>query len=589
MSTRQDKRRARPWARGTISSPGSRPARSRRERWRIGTEHEKFLFHIDTLKPVPYAGPRGVRALMQGLIDQFGWLPIMEGDNIIALKRPDGEAGGTVSLEPGGQFELSGDPLATVHEVCAETHAHLSQCLTAGSPMGIGFLGIGFAPHWTLDEMPRMPKQRYGVMTRYMPQVGTRGLDMMYRTCTIQVNLDFADEADMVQKFRVSLALQPIATAIFACSPFTEGKPNGFLSARSEVWRDTDKRRTGMLPFVFEPGMSFERYADYALDVPMYFVYRDGRYIDAAGASFRDFLAGKLAQLPGERPTLDDWSDHLTTLFPEVRMKRFLEMRGADGGRWRRICALPAFWAGLLYDQTSLDAAWDLVKDWTAEERQALRDAVPAHRARAHRSAPPPRWRSPARRSPSRGPACSAAPCSTRKAATNRRFLEPIDAILREGCTPAEELLLALPGRLETQHRAPVHRIFVLGRSGKVRLQAVSLSAPYSTNAAARAAIARSHIQLLFMVPPVAWAHWPGVHDCDTPQIPVCCCCRRRSLRSRGWAVLARAVPVDSAGLLPVDCWEAYGACYKSTNNRQRCQAQLQRCLNSCIRSKSAD
>src|SRR6185503_2268314 len=264
-----------------------------------------------------------------------------------------------------------------VHEVCAETHAHLSQCLVAGSPIGIGFLGVGFAPTWTLDEMPRMPKQRYGVMTRYMPQVGSRGLDMMYRTCTIQVNLDFADEADMVKKFRVSLALQPIATAIFACSPFTEGKTNGFLSARSEVWRDTDKRRTGMLPFVFEDGMSFERYADYALDVPMYFVYRDGRYIDAAGASFRDFLAGKLAQLPGERPTLDDWSDHLTTLFPEVRMKRFLEMRGADGGPWQRICALPAFWTGLLYEAQALDAAWELVKDWTAEEREAMRNAVP--------------------------------------------------------------------------------------------------------------------------------------------------------------------------------------------------------------------
>ena len=307
-----------------------------------------------------------------------------------------------------------------MHEVCAETHAHLSQCLTAGSPLGIGFLGIGFAPHWTLDEMPRMPKQRYGVMTRYMPQVGTRGLDMMYRTCTIQVNLDFADEADMVQKFRVSLALQPIATAIFACSPFTEGKPNGFLSARSEVWRDTDKRRTGMLPFVFEPGMSFERYADYALDVPMYFVYRDGRYIDAAGASFRDFLAGKLAQLPGERPTLDDWSDHLTTLFPEVRMKRFLEMRGADGGRWRRICALPAFWVGLLYDQTSLDAAWDLVKDWTAEERQALRDAVPrtalAHAHPQHHGAGD---RPPGARHLAGRPAAPRA-ASTRKAATNR-------------------------------------------------------------------------------------------------------------------------------------------------------------------------
>jgi glutamate--cysteine ligase len=312
---------------------GSKPA----ERWRIGTEHEKFLFYTDTLRPVPYEGPRGVRALMQGLIDRFGWQPIMEGDNIIALKRPSGETGvGTVSLEPGGQFELSGAPLATVHEVGAETHEHLEQVRAAGGPLGIGFLGVGFSPDWTLDETPRMPKQRYQVMTRYMPMVGKRGLDMMYRTATIQVNLDFADEADMVKKFRVSLALQPIATAIFACSPFTEGKPNGFLSMRSEVWRDTDRNRTGMLPFVFEPGMSFERYADYALGVPMYFVYRGGRYIDAAGASFADFLAGRLPQLPGEFPTEDDWSDHLTTLFPEVRMKRFLEMRGARSRSPRR-------------------------------------------------------------------------------------------------------------------------------------------------------------------------------------------------------------------------------------------------------------
>jgi glutamate--cysteine ligase len=445
MSTRQDQVPSPPvGSRDDLVAwiaAGSKPA----ELWRIGTEHEKFLFHVDTLQPVPYAGPRGVRALMQGLIDRFGWLPITEGDNIIALKRPEGETGGTVSLEPGGQFELSGDPVTSVHDVAAETHTHLTQCLQVGSPIGIGFLGVGFAPHWTLAEMPHMPKQRYSVMTRYMPEVGSRGLDMMYRTCTIQVNLDFADEADMVKKFRVSLALQPIATAIFACSPFTEGKPNGFLSMRSEVWRDTDKRRTGMLPFVFEPGMSFERYADYALDVPMYFVYRDGRYIDTAGASFHDFLAGRLPQLPGERPTLDDWSDHLTTLFPEVRMKRFLEMRGADGGRWRRICALPAFWAGLLYDQTSLDTAWDLVKDWTAEDRQALRDTVP-------RTA----LRTPIRNTTALEIARQA--LAIAQAGLQRRahldqegrdeskFLDPIDAILREGCTPAEELLSRYEG-----------------------------------------------------------------------------------------------------------------------------------------------
>src|SRR5690606_19198220 len=251
------------------------------------------------------------------------------------------------------------------------------QVADVGKQLGLGFLGLGFSPKWTLAETPRMPKQRYAVMTRYMPLVGSQGLDMMYRTCTIQVNLDFGDEADMVKKFRVSLALQPIATALFAASPFKEGKPNGFKSLRSEVWRDTDPNRTGMLPFVFEPGMGFEQYTDYALDVPMYFVYREGKYIDVAGSSFRDFMEGRLPQLPGGLPALDDWSDHLTTLFPEVRMKRFLEMRGADGGRWRRICALPAFWVGLLYDGTALDAAWDLVKSWTAEERQELRDSVP--------------------------------------------------------------------------------------------------------------------------------------------------------------------------------------------------------------------
>jgi glutamate--cysteine ligase len=348
-----------------------------REAWRIGTEHEKFLFHTNTLGPVAYDGRGGVRSLMQALISRYGWQAIREGENIIALKRPAGESSSTVSLEPGGQFELSGAPLATLHETCAEAASHLKQCLDVGEDLGIGFLGLGFAPTWPLAQMPRMPKQRYAVMTRYMPQVGAHGLDMMYRTATIQVNLDFADEADMVMKFRVSLALSPIVTAIFAASAFTQSKPNGFKSWRSEVWRDTDRRRTGMLPFVFEPGMGFERYAEYALNVPMYFVYRDGRYIDVAGASFADFIDGKLPQLPGERPTLDDWSDHVTTLFPEVRLKRFLEMRSADGGPWRRICALPAIWTGLLYDQTALHAAWDLVKGWTADERQALRDAVP--------------------------------------------------------------------------------------------------------------------------------------------------------------------------------------------------------------------
>ena len=417
---------------------GSKP----KERWRIGTEHEKFLFHTDTLGPVPYAGPRGVRRLMEGLMARFGWLPIMEGDNIIALKRPSGEAnGGTISLEPGGQFELSGAPLTSVHELGAETQLHLDQVRAVGDTLGIGFLGVGFSPNWTFAETPRMPKQRYGVMTRYMPLVGSRGLDMMYRTATIQVNLDFADEADMVKKLRVSLALQPIATAIFASSPFAERKPNGFLSLRSEVWRDTDKARTGMLPFAFEPGMGFERYADYALAVPMYFIYRDGRYIDVAGASFKDFLDGRLSELPGERPTLDDWSDHLTTLFPEVRMKQFLEMRGADGGRWRRICAVAAFWTGLLYDHSSLDAAWDLVKAWTPAERQALRDLVPklALQAPVHGTTA---------LEVARQAIAIAHAGLTRRAYRHpggqdeTLFLEPVEAIVQQGCTPADEMLL---------------------------------------------------------------------------------------------------------------------------------------------------
>ena len=345
--------------------------------WRIGTEHEKFVFQTGTLHPVPYSGPQGIRALMEELIKRYGWIAIKEGDNIIALKRPEGEQGGNISLEPGGQFELSGAPLENLHETAAETQKHLREVLDVGEDLAIGFLGVGFSPKWRLDEVPHMPKQRYGVMTKYMPQVGSRGLDMMYRTATVQVNLDFASEADMVKKLRVSLALQPVATALFAASPFTEGKPNGFQSMRSEVWRDTDKRRTGMLPFVFEDGMSYARYAEYALDVPMYFVYRQGRYIDVAGSSFRDFMGGKLRGLEGVYPTEDDWSDHLTTLFPEVRMKRFLEMRGADGGRWNSISALPAFWTGLLYDQEALDGAYDLIKPWTAQDREQLRNDVP--------------------------------------------------------------------------------------------------------------------------------------------------------------------------------------------------------------------
>lgn len=342
------------------------------ERWRIGTEHEKFVYRLADKRAPAYGEPGGILDLLSGLT-AFGWSPVHEGGKVIALSGPDG----TISLEPAGQLELSGAPLENLHETCAETGRHLTQVKQVGDTLGLGFLGLGMWPDKRRDELPVMPKGRYAIMLRHMPQVGTMGLDMMLRTCTIQVNLDYASEADMVKKFRVGLALQPLATALFANSPFTEGKPNGFLSYRSHIWSDTDPARTGMLPFVFEDGFGYERYADYALDVPMYFVFRDGRYVDAAGQSFRDFLEGRLPALPGERPRMSDWSDHLSTAFPEVRMKSFLEMRGADGGPWGRICALPALWVGLLYDGTALDAAWDMVRDWTMEERQRLRDSVP--------------------------------------------------------------------------------------------------------------------------------------------------------------------------------------------------------------------
>ncbi|GAB4385401.1 glutamate--cysteine ligase [Albidovulum sp.] len=340
--------------------------------WRVGTEHEKFGYCKDTLLPLPYDGPRSIRAMLEGLRDRFGWAPVEERGRIIGLVK--GQA--NVSLEPGGQLELSGAPLETIHQTCDEVNAHLREVKAVADGIGAGFIGLGAAPIWTHEQMPMMPKGRYELMTRYMGQVGTTGTQMMYRTCTVQVNLDFASEADMVQKLRVALALQPVATALFANSPFFEGRPNGFKSWRSRIWRDLDPARTGMLPFVFEDGMGFQRYVDYALDVPMYFVYRDGRYIDALGQSFRDFLAGRLPALPGEKPTLSDWADHLTTIFPEARIKRFMEMRGADGGPWRRLCALPAFWVGLLYDQGALDAAWDLVRDWSAEKREKLRVAA---------------------------------------------------------------------------------------------------------------------------------------------------------------------------------------------------------------------
>jgi glutamate--cysteine ligase len=351
-----------------IFAKGEKP----KDQWRMGTEHEKFVYRTDDYRAPSYDEPGGILALLNGLT-RFGWTPVMEGGKIIALSGADG----AVSLEPAGQFELSGAPLDNLHETCAETGRHLKQVKEIGAELGLGFLGLGLWPDKTREVLPIMPKGRYAIMLRHMPRVGSLGLDMMLRTCTIQTNLDYSSEADMVQKFRVSLALQPLATALFANSPFLEGKPNGYLSYRSHIWTDTDPARTGMLPFVFEDGFGYDRYADYMLDVPMYFVFRDGKYIDAAGLSFRDFLDGRLSVLPGEKPTRSDWNDHLSTAFPEVRLKSFLEMRGADGGPWSRICALPAFWVGLLYDQTALDAAWGLVKHWSIADHQALRDAVP--------------------------------------------------------------------------------------------------------------------------------------------------------------------------------------------------------------------
>jgi len=342
----------------------------------IGTEHEKIPFRTADRRPVPYEGPDGIRALLEGMRAATGWAPIMDGDAIIGLA--DERGGGAISLEPGGQFELSGAPLRSIHDTAAEFDAHLDLVRRIGRDLGIGFLALGLSPVWSRAETPVMPKARYKIMSAYMPKVGTMGLDMMFRTATVQVNLDFASEADMVKKLRVSLALQPLATALFAASPFMDGRKTGFLSTRGEIWRDTDGDRSGLIPFAFEDGMGFERYVDWALDVPMYFVKRGDRYHDVAGASFRDLLAGRLDAMPGERAVISDWVNHLSTLFPDVRLKRYLEMRGADAGTRPMMLALPAFWVGLLYDRGALDAAWDLVKGWTAADRQALRDAVPA-------------------------------------------------------------------------------------------------------------------------------------------------------------------------------------------------------------------
>jgi len=406
------------------------------ERWRIGAEHEKFGFRLGSNQPVPYEGEGGIGALLHNLASQYGWERIFEGDNLIALEQD----GASITLEPGGQFELSGAQLEHIHQTCGEVGAHLQQLRDVAGALGIGFLGLGFSPKWSLAETPIMPKGRYAIMRAYMEKVGRLGRQMMFRSCTVQTNLDFASEADMAAKMRVALALQPVATALFANSPFAEGRPNGFLSYRAHVWSDTDPDRTGMLPFAFEPGFGFERYVRFALDTPMYFVKRDGRYLDVSGQSFRDFLNGRLPGLPGERPSLKDWQDHLTTLFPEVRLRTYLEMRGADAGPWSRLCALPAFWVGLLYDASALDEAWQLVRDWDCADREALRRAAPALGLRA-----------PVRGRTAQAVALDALAIARRGLQRRARlnangqdetcFLSELEEIAATGRTPAERLL----------------------------------------------------------------------------------------------------------------------------------------------------
>ncbi len=415
-----------------VFSDGEKPKRD----WRIGTEHEKFVYRLSDHRAPSYDEPGGIRDLL-GAMTEYGWKPVVENGNVIALSGADG----TISLEPAGQLELSGAALENLHESCAESGRHLKQVKAVGDQLGLGFLGLGMWPDKTRAELPIMPKGRYRIMLDYMPKVGGLGLDMMLRTCTIQTNLDYSSEADMVKKFRVALALQPVATALFANSPFTEGKPNGYKSFRSHIWEDTDPDRTGMLPFVFDDGFGYERYLDYALDVPMYFVFRDGRYLDVAGKSFRDFLDGRLDALPGEKPKVSDWVDHLSTAFPEVRLKSFLEMRGADGGRWGKICALPALWVGLLYDQPTLDAAWDLVKHWSIEEREHLRRDVP----RLALDTPTPdgaTMRELASRVVDLAAAGLTARAQLNSAGDNEvGFLDPLREIVASGMTPADRLL----------------------------------------------------------------------------------------------------------------------------------------------------
>ncbi|WP_274427011.1 glutamate--cysteine ligase [Chelativorans sp. YIM 93263] len=409
--------------------------------WRIGTEHEKFPFHVDGNGPVSYEGQRSIRALLEGMQKTLGWNPIMDDGRIIGLVEPTGQ--GAISLEPGGQFELSGAPLETLHQTCREGNAHLAQLREIAEPLGIRFLGLGASPKWRLSETPKMPKSRYDIMTAYMPKVGSHGLDMMYRTCTIQVNLDFSSETDMRRKMQAGMRLQPLATALFANSPFSDGALNGFQSWRAEIWRDTDNQRAGLLPFVFSENFDFADYVDWALDVPMYFVLRKGRYFDCTHVTFRQFMEGALRDsVPQGMPTMGDWANHLSTLFPDVRLKRFIEMRGADGGPWRRICALPAFWVGLLYDNAALDAIEDLTRAWSLEEVDGLRDAVPVEGLSAT-------FRNHELRETAREVLAIARIGLANRARMNNEgydetgFLTPLDEVVARGTTSAEEMVTA--------------------------------------------------------------------------------------------------------------------------------------------------
>ncbi|MFT8675850.1 MAG: glutamate--cysteine ligase [Acetobacter sp.] len=361
-----------------------------RDAWRIGTEHEKFGFirpepagNTGTTRPAysapPYA-PQGIEALLSGLqkAEPDDWTSVLDNGNIIGLKGQGVAAGAAISLEPAGQFELSGAPLRSLHETARELNAHYDAVRLLSRKLGLGFAPLGFHPTAARDTMPWMPKSRYAIMRNYMPKVGSLGLDMMQRTCTVQVNLDFGSEQDMVRKMQVSMALQPVATALFANSPFVEGKPNNFLSNRARIWTDTDNNRSGMPACVFEPDFGFERYVEWLLDVPMYFIMREGRMIDVAGRSFRAWLNGDRQDgLEGLQPTIGDFEDHITTAFPDVRLKQFLEMRGADAGSPEMTMALPALWTGLLYDSAALEAAWELVRANPWEDYVKLRELVP--------------------------------------------------------------------------------------------------------------------------------------------------------------------------------------------------------------------